>query len=108
MVQIGKPTKTAVYPTERISFDKGTSGKTFTTTIDAGDRKRFVVGARAGQRLSVSTNSTEAELRLLEDARVTEGINNFLAVLPKNGDYTIEVLNPADKAIEITVNIKIQ
>ncbi len=108
MVEIGDPEKTAVIPTERISFDKGTSGKTFTAKIDAGDRKRFVVAARAGQRLSVSTNSTDAQLRLLEDARVTEGIHNFLAVLLKNGDYTIEILNPADKAIEITVNIKIQ
>jgi hypothetical protein len=108
IVAVGSAVKTPVYTTERISFDKGASGKTFTTTIEPDDRKRFVVGARAGQRLSVSTNSTDAQLRLLEEARVTEGINNFLAVLPKNGDYTIEILNAADRPIQITVNIKIQ
>ena len=108
MVEIGKPVRTAMYPTERIIFDKGTSGKTFKTEIAAGERKRFVVGAKAGQRLTVSAGVTEAQLRLLEDARVTEGINNFLAVLPKTGDYTIEVSNSTDKLIEVIVNIKIQ
>lgn len=68
---------------------------------------RYIVGARAGQRLSVSTDNDQASLRLIEDANVTEGINNFLARLPKSGDYTIEVENTSADDIEITENIKI-
>ena len=107
LAEVGQPVKKDLYPKERISFAKGTTGKTFKTTIPAGEGRRFVVGARAGQRLSASTDSSDAQLRLLEDARVTEGINNFLAALPKSGDYTIEVRNNGDKDLTVTVNIRI-
>ena len=107
LAEIGEPVKKDLYPKERVSFAKGTTGKTFKTTIAVGEGRRFVVGARAGQRLSASTDSSDAQLRLLEDARVTEGINNFLAVLPKSGDYTIEVRNNGDKDLTVTVSIRI-
>ena len=87
---------------------RGTSGKTLSITVPANDAKRFVVGARAAQRLTVSAGHTKAQIHLLEEARITEGINNFLAVLPKTGDYTIEVSNPTDQEITVTLNIKIQ
>jgi hypothetical protein len=108
LVEFGEPTKRPVVPTERVTFDRGTSGKTMSITVPANDAKRFVVGARAAQRLTVSAGQTKAQIRLLEEARVTEGINNFLAVLPKTGDYTIEVSNPTDQEITVTLNIKIQ
>lgn len=108
LVEIGRAVQSDIYPKQRITFEKGKFGATLKTRIAAGELKRFVVAARAGQRLSVSTDSTVAELRLLEEARVTEGIHNFLAVLPKSGDYTIEVTNTSDKDIEITLNVKIQ
>lgn len=107
MIEFGKAVKTELYPKERIVFDKGTSGKTLKIKIPGGERKRFVVGAKAGQRLTVSAGAAGAEIRLLEDARVTEGVNNFLAVLPKTGDYTIEILNSTDAEIEVTLNVKI-
>ena len=107
LAEMGPPVKKDLYPKERVSFAKGSTGKTFKTTIPAGEGKRFVVGARAGQRLSASTDSSDAQLRLLEDARVTEGINNFLAVLPKSGDYTIDIRNNGDKDLIVTVNIRI-
>jgi hypothetical protein len=57
--------------------------------------------------LSVSTDSSDAGLRLLEDAKITDGTNSFLAVLPKTGDYTIEVQNNGDKDLVVTLTIKI-
>jgi hypothetical protein len=107
LVVVGQPVKKDLYPKERVNFARGASGKTFNVTIPAGEGRRYVVGARAGQRLSASTDSSDAQLRLLEDARVTEGINNFLAVLPRSGDYTIEVRNNGDKDLVITLNIRI-
>ena len=107
LAEVGEPVKKDLYPKERVTFAKGTTGKTFKTTIPMGEGRRYLVGARAGQRLSASTNSSDAQLRLLEDARVTEGINNFLAVLPKSGDYTIEVRNNGDRDLTVTVNIRI-
>jgi hypothetical protein len=108
LVEFGEPTKRPVVPTERVSFDRGTSGKTLSVSVPANEAKRFLVGARAAQRLTVSAGHTKAQVRLLEEARITEGINNFLAVLPKTGDYTIEVSNPTDQEIIVTLIIKIQ
>lgn len=42
-----------------------------------------------------------------ESRGVSEGIRNFKAVLPKNGDYTVEVLQDSATEDEITVNVNI-
>lgn len=105
---VGTPARRPIFPVERVTFARGTSGKTFTTTLAADAGKRFIVGARAGQQLVVSTSSDDASLQLLDDASVTHGINNFLARLTKNGDHTVQIQNNTDKPLTITVNIRIQ
>ena len=108
IVESGKASRRELYPKERVAFAKGTSGKTFRVKIQAQDLKRFVIGARAGQTLTVSISTDRASLRLLDEADVTEGINNFLAVLPKSGDYIFEIQSNADIILEIVVNVKIR
>ncbi len=108
LIAVLTPSRRAIFPIERVTFARGTSGKTFTTTLPADEGKQFVVGAKAGQQLVVSTSSDDASLQLLDDASVTHGINNFLARLPKNGDYTVQIQNNTDKPLTITVNIRIQ
>jgi hypothetical protein len=108
LVETGKTDRRELYPKQRVTFAKGASGSTFKVTIPAGEIKRFVVGARSGQTLTASVGSDKASIRLLEDVDVTEGINKFLARLPKNGDYAIEVQNLAETDLEVTVNIKIK
>jgi len=60
IVQTGKESRRDIYPTERVTFAKGTTGKTYRITIPAQEGKRFVVGARAGQTLTVSTDTDKA------------------------------------------------
>jgi len=108
ITSVGTPSRRPIYPSERVAFDTGTSGKTFTRTIPADEGKRFVVGARAGQILTVSIDTDKASLRLLEEAEPKFGINNFLVKLPKNGNYTIEVQNNSNAALSVTINLKIQ
>ena len=108
IVKSGKETRRDIYPKERVTFEKGASGKTFRVTIPADEGKRYIVGARAGQTLTVSVDTDKASLRLLEEADVKFGINNFLVRLPSTGDYTIEVQNNADADLAVVVNIKIQ
>ena len=108
IVKSGKETRRDIYPKERVTFAAGTSGKTFTTSIRAEEGKRFIVGARARQTLSVSIDTDKASMRLLEDVEVKFGINNFMVKLPTTGDYTIEIQNDADKDLTVKVNIKIQ
>lgn len=108
IVKIGVPTRREVIPTQRVTFARGTSGKTFTTEIAAGDAKQFIVGARAGQTLTVSLNTDQASLRLIDDTEVTPGINNFTAKLARTGDYTFAIENNATSSLKITVNVKIR
>jgi hypothetical protein len=108
IVPLGKPTRRDIYPTERVTFAKGSSGKTFKTTIRADEGKRFVVGARAGQTLTVSIDNDKASLRFLEEADVKFGIKNFTVKVPKTGDQTIEIQNDSGAELVVTVNIKIQ
>ena len=108
LVKVGKEMSRDIYPTERLKFAPGTSGITFTTDIPQQEGKRYVVGARAGQTLTVSVDTDKASLRLLEDADVKFGINNFLVKLPRSSDYTIEVQNNADGPLTVQINVKIQ
>ena len=108
LIAQGKPVTRELFPTNRVNFAKGTSGSTFDATIPFEEGKRYVVGARAGQVLRVSTNSDKVSLRLLEEAAVTEGVNGFSVKLPRNGDYTFEIQNNAEDEIKVTINVKIQ
>lgn len=99
--------KAPVDAPERIRFDPGKSGATFVANVGGSDTKKFVVGARAGQTLSVSIDVDMATLRMITEARVTEGIRNFRAVLPKSGDYVFEILNESATEQDIKVNVKI-
>ena len=111
ILKAGKETRREIYPKQRVTFPRGASGTTFSTSIPAEEGKRYIVGARAGQTLTVSIDTDKASLRLLEEldeVEVKRGINNFLVKLPKTGDYTIEVQNDSDKPLSVSVNIKIQ
>jgi len=108
IVEIGKPSRRPFVPTERVQFARGTSGSTFKVTIPAGESKRYLVGARVGQTLTSSVSSDKVTVHLLEEADVTNGINNITARLPKNGDYTIELENTSTVDVQVTVNIKIR
>ena len=108
LIEAAPSSRRELYPKERITFARGTSGKTFKVSLPAGEIKRFVVGARSGQTLKVSVDSNKASLRLLEDVETVEGINNFTARLPRSGDFAIEVQNLDDISLQVTLNVKIQ
>lgn len=108
IVKSGKETRRDIFPKERVTFPRGSSGTTFTTTIRPEEGKRFIVGARAGQTLSVSIDTDKASLRLVEDAEAKFGVNNFSVKLPSTGDFTIELQNDTDTELTVSVNIKIQ
>ena len=107
LMRTGVVSRRDIIPTERVSFARGKSGITFKTRISAGEQRRFIVGAKAGQTLSVSVSSDDAKLRLLDEARVTEGINNFRALLSSTRDYRIQIDNTSSRDLEIVMNVKI-
>lgn len=107
LTEVGKKERRELYPKERVKFPKGASGTTFKTTIPAQELKRFILGARAGQTLSVSIDSKSGSLRLIEDAEIKDEVTKITAKLPKNGDYTFEVQNFEEKDTEFIISVKI-
>lgn len=103
----GKPTKEPIDRAERIRFEKGRSGTTFKVAVGGSDSKKFVVGARAGQTLTVSVTGEFAGVTLITPSEHNEDKKSFRALLPNNGDYVFEVTNSSATEQEITVNVKI-
>jgi hypothetical protein len=108
LVQQGRPLKESIDRTERVRFDKGKSSATFTAYVPGSESKKFVVGARAGQTLTVTVNGERAGLRLLTPAEHNEDTKSFRALLPNNGDYTFEVTNDSATEDEFTITVTIQ
>lgn len=106
--QVGKEERRDLFPSQRVSFPKGTSGTTINIKLPTGEGRRYIVGARVGQTLDVSVNTDKADIRLIEDAETTQNTNGFSAHLPKNGDYTIEVTNYESSQVDAVLNIRIR
>lgn len=111
LVQVGKTESQELYPAERVSFKKGTSFSILSVKLDKYDRKRFVIGARKGQTLFVSSgiepsNSLSYDLRRGDgDVETTE--NGMIVKLKENGDYLVEISNSTDKVLNFSVTIQI-
>jgi hypothetical protein len=108
LIEQGKPVRRELYPKEPLKFAKGASSAMLKVTVQAQDRKRFTLGARAGQVMTVKVNSEKVSVRLLEDALVTEGANSFTAKLQKNGTYTIELSNYEEVPVVVTLSVGIK
>lgn len=112
VVDTGTPIKHELYPKERISFAKGTSGKTFTVTIPKRDRKRYVLNARAGQTMSVSytggNKDTSVGLLDTDAADVTDATRKFDARLKRGGDHVVEISNYGSRPVTLTLTIRIR
>lgn len=111
LVQVGKTESQELYPAERVAFKKGTSLSILRVKLDKYDRKRFVIGARKGQTLFVSSgiepaNSVTYDLRRGDgDVETTE--NGIIVKLKANGDYLVEISNSTDKALDFAITIQI-
>jgi hypothetical protein len=106
--EVGTPVRRALFPEERVRFERGRTGVTLSVTIPPDEGRRFTVGARAGQVLDVSVSSDKISLRLIGGGDVTEGIQNFRARLHRTGDYTVEARNDDDRPLTFGLNIRIK
>ena len=104
----GKAIKEPVDRAERIKFEKGKSATTFKVFVPGSDSKKFIVGARAGQTLTVSVSGEFAGVKLITPSEHNEDKRSFRALLPNNGDYIFEVTNSSATEDEITVTVRIQ
>jgi hypothetical protein len=110
LVEFGKSTRRELYPAQTVAFARGASQALIKTTV--AEIKRFKVGARAGQTMTVkvtSPNINNIYLSLVSgDAMVTEGEHSFTAKLKETGDFVIQVQNSykLDAAVTLTIEIR--
>lgn len=112
--QSGAETRREIYPAKRVAFAKGTSKTTEIVKLtEDDDIKRFVVGARAGQTLTVtavpSDKSKTIEVTVFKgEADANETENKLTAKLKENGDYIIQIRGFTEKEMSVSVSIEIR
>lgn len=102
---------------KKVRFAKGTSSITIREAVVRGDRDRYYVGAKAGQRMSVKITSTEknavfqiyfhGEEESLPGAGEEDDATNWSGQLPIDNEYVIVVGGTRGNATyALTISIK--
>lgn len=102
--------------TKRIKFAKGKSSTTISYSVIRGEVDTYILGAKAGQRMSVKITSLEKNAvfqiespsgEYLENAGEGDDQTNWSGRLPDNGDYRIIVGGTRGNATyKLTVSIR--
>jgi hypothetical protein len=107
---VGRPVSRALYRPQRVSFRPGTSKMRL--DIEVEEIKRLLIGARAGQTLTISFASPNREniyASLLEgEADVAAGENGFVARLKQSGDFLVQIQNTYKLPSKVTLTIEIK
>lgn len=99
--------------TQKVHFEKGTSGATYTGTLTPGSSVRYVIGAKEGQDLRVTVIARSPDISY----QIVNPDSSFLldmigadkpyrGQLWQSGEHVVEVINRGNKAdygIEITI-----
>ena len=108
--ETGKPDHRDLYPAERVAFEKGAfSAKvSFELEPDPGI-KRFVVGAKEGQTLTVTSDSDTVRFRLVKgEADVDEEDRQLVAKVSESGDFVFEIRSYGEEPANITLTVSIK
>ena len=102
--------------TKRVKFAKGKSSITLSNAVVRGDVDTYIVGAKAGQRMTVRVTALEKNAAFeiegpdgayLEGAGEMDDATNVTATLPANGDYRIIVGGTRGNAsYKLTISIR--
>ncbi|MEO7673511.1 MAG: hypothetical protein ABIU09_05475 [Pyrinomonadaceae bacterium] len=86
--------------TRRIRFAKGKSSATYSNAVIGGERDAYILGAKAGQRMTVRVKALENNAAFqienpdgeyVEGAGETDDVTNVTVSLHDSGDYRIIV-----------------
>ncbi|MDQ1560481.1 MAG: hypothetical protein QOD32_3541 [Pyrinomonadaceae bacterium] len=86
--------------TKRVRFARGRTTAILKNSVVRGTRDRYLVGARAGQKMTVSITAVERNAAFtiyapsndtLEGTSESQEVKNWSGTLPESGDYVIEV-----------------
>jgi len=108
LTPVGDQTRRELYPLNRIRFEKGKSMAIVPVTIEKYERKRFVIGARKGQTLLVSSNTKGINYSLFKgEGEVENTANGMIVKLNETGDFVFEVVNDNEQDMDFSFTVKI-
>ena len=102
----------------RIEFKRGAASTTISDSVRGSEEAEYVLSAKKGQQLSIKITSTPLKssvFQLLGEDQDTLGLEhdanfNVSIVLPKDGDYFINVSRPTERKgssrYRITITVK--
>ena len=95
----------------RVQFKRGASSATVQGTVSIALPDTYLVGARAGQVMTVQLTSPRKSVTLLVSSPITttlvaDNTRSWTGTLPENGDYTIIVQSDVRATYSMTITIK--
>lgn len=105
-------TKPADGEPTRLSFKKGTDNTVENFDLEPGQSKKFVVGAKKGQDVTIADADKAAKITMITPAKgklvdVTDELGNYNATTVADGDLVFEISNPTKKKIKAAINVMI-
>jgi hypothetical protein len=97
--------------TRRVQFKRGTSSTTLQGTVTRALSETYLVGARAGQVMTVKLTASNRSVTFLVSSPTTTSLiadntRDWTGTLPETGDYTIIVQADTRAPYSITISIK--
>lgn len=96
---------------KRISFGKGQSSAAENVLLQPGESKKFVIGVKAGQYLSIDSSAKEATISILTKGKTTdvsEEDGNYYATTTAAGDIIFQITNATKKLFKSSINVNIE
>ena len=95
----------------RVQFKRGTSSTTLQGTVTRALSETYLVGARAGQVMTVKLTGANKSLSFLVSSPTTTSLiadntRDWTGMLPETGDYVIIVQADARATYSITISVK--
>lgn len=101
--------------TQRVQFEKGTSGTTITGVLNPNNSVRYVIGARDGQFLNVNVNSRggalDYKIQNPDKSALLDLISSdrpYRGQLWQSGDHVVEIVNAGAQPVTFDTGIGIE
>lgn len=108
LVESAKPLTRAIYPSQRVKFQRGKTGATVTLTIRGNEGAELVLRANKGQTLTVTSNNKAIDATLDGEAKLTTLDNGFRSVLSTTGDQKIRLDNEESAPVTVSITITVK
>jgi serine/threonine protein kinase len=95
---------------ERVSFDKGSTQKTISSSVVTNQTKRYLLNCGSGQRMTLQISQGNINMAIIAPngqkiGNAVNGAPQWQGQLPTDGDYIIEVSAPNQS--DYTINIEV-